>query len=85
MCIGAPVQVVESNEYIARCRDRHGDETEVNMMLIGPQPAGTWVVSFLGSARDVLTPEDAESINAAMVELERRGDVDRVYSVTVSG
>ncbi len=70
MCIGTPVQVVESNDFTARCRDRNGQEVNVNMMLTGPQPEGTWVVNFLGSARDVLTPEDAESINAAMSELE---------------
>ncbi|MEJ1355769.1 MAG: HypC/HybG/HupF family hydrogenase formation chaperone [Candidatus Sedimenticola sp. (ex Thyasira tokunagai)] len=75
MCIGAPVQVVESNDFTARCRDRNGQEMSVNMMLVGPQPVGTWVVSFLGSARDVLAPEDAESINAAMSELELLGRV----------
>ncbi|MES9880837.1 MAG: HypC/HybG/HupF family hydrogenase formation chaperone [Sedimenticola sp.] len=62
--------MVESNEFSARCRDRNGREVDVNMMLVGPQPEGTWVVNFLGSARDVLAPEDAESINDAMCELE---------------
>ena len=68
MCIGAPVQIIESREFTARCRGRNGEE-EVNMMLIGPQPVGTWVVNFLGSAREVLTPEEAERINASMDEL----------------
>lgn len=44
---------------------------EVNMMLIGQQPVGTWLVNFLGSARDILSPEDAHNINLAMDELEQ--------------
>lgn len=68
MCIGIPVQVIESREFTALCRGRNGEE-EINMMLIGPQPEGTWVVNFLGSARDVLTEEEAKNINAAMDEL----------------
>ena len=68
MCIGAPVQVIESHGFTALCRGRNGEE-EINMMLIGPQPEGTWVVNFLGSARDVLTAEEAQRINEAMDEL----------------
>ena len=68
MCIGIPVQIIESREFTALCRGRNGEE-EINMMLIGPQPVGTWIVNFLGSARDVLTEEEARSINAAMDEL----------------
>ncbi|WP_245832102.1 HypC/HybG/HupF family hydrogenase formation chaperone [Solemya velesiana gill symbiont] len=47
------------------CRGRNGDE-EANMMLIGPQPEGTWLFNFLGSAREVLSEEDAERINSAL-------------------
>ncbi|GAB6039876.1 HypC/HybG/HupF family hydrogenase formation chaperone [Endothiovibrio diazotrophicus] len=68
MCIGAPVQVIESHGFTARCRGRNGEE-EINMMLVGPQPEGTWLVNFLGSARDVLTEEEARRINEAMDEL----------------
>ena len=64
MCIGLPVQVIEDRGFMALCRGRNGEE-EVNMMLIGPQPVGTWIVNFLGSGREVLTEEDAELINQA--------------------
>jgi hydrogenase expression/formation protein HypC len=50
MCIGIPAQVIEAGEFIARCRTRNGEE-QINMMLLGPQPAGTWLLTFLGSAR----------------------------------
>lgn len=65
MCIGIPVQVIEDRDLMALCRGRNGDEM-VNMMLIGPQPAGTWVLNFLGSARDILTEQDATLINSAL-------------------
>ena len=65
MCIGIPVQVIESGEFVATCRGRNGDE-QVNMMLIGAQPEGTWVLNFLGSAREVLTEQDAQNIDKAL-------------------
>ena len=65
MCIGVPVQIIEAGEYMSLCHGRNGEEL-VNMMLIGPQPEGTWVVNFLGSAREVLSEEDAENINKAL-------------------
>lgn len=49
MCIGTPVQIIESGEFSALCRGRNGSE-RVNMMLIGQQPEGT-AAHFLGSAR----------------------------------
>ncbi|MBE9549315.1 MAG: HypC/HybG/HupF family hydrogenase formation chaperone [Proteobacteria bacterium] len=65
MCIGIPVQVVKAGEYMATCRGRNGEE-QVNMMLIGAQPKGTWLLSFLGSAREVLTEDDARNIDKAL-------------------
>ncbi|MBT7044480.1 MAG: HypC/HybG/HupF family hydrogenase formation chaperone [Gammaproteobacteria bacterium] len=60
-----PVQIVESGEFMATCLGRNGEE-QVNMMLIGPQPEGSWVLNFLGSAREVLTEQDAININKAL-------------------
>ncbi|VAX11823.1 hypothetical protein MNBD_GAMMA26-141 [hydrothermal vent metagenome] len=65
MCVGIPVLVVKPGELMATCRGRNGEE-QINMMLIGPQPKGTWVLSFLGSAREVLTAEDAHNIDKAL-------------------
>lgn len=86
MCIGIPVRVLEPGELMARCTGRNGEES-INMMLIGPQPAGTWVLSFLGSAREVLTEKDAQAINKALDGLEAimRGeddvDIDEYFQV----
>ena len=65
MCIGVPVQLLDEGEFVARCRGRNGEE-QVNMMLIGPQPKGTWVLNFLGSAREVLSEEEALNIDRAL-------------------
>lgn len=65
MCIGVPVQVIEPQGFYALCRGRNGEEL-VNMMLIGPQPEGTWVLNFLGSAREVLSEEDARNADSAL-------------------
>ena len=65
MCIGVPVKVVISGEFMATCHGRNGEE-QVNMMLVGAQPVGTWLLNFLGSAREVLTETDASNINKAL-------------------
>lgn len=65
MCVGVPVQIVKAGEFMATCRGRNGEE-QVNMMLIGSQPEGTWVLNFLGSAREVLTEDDARNIDKAL-------------------
>ncbi len=77
MCIGVPVKVIEDRGFMALCSGRNGEQ-EVNMMLTGPQPAGTWVLNFLGSAREVLSEDDAEKISSALDALSAvmSGDSD---------
>ena len=65
MCIGTPVKVIENRDFMALCEGRNG-VVEVNMMLIGPQEEGTWVLNYLGSAREVITEEDANNIDSAL-------------------
>jgi len=65
MCVGIPVQVVKSYDFIALCNSRNGEQ-QINTMLIGQQPVGTWLLTFLGSARDVISEDDANKINSAL-------------------
>ncbi|MET0091354.1 MAG: HypC/HybG/HupF family hydrogenase formation chaperone [Candidatus Thiodiazotropha sp.] len=65
MCIGIPALVLEAGDFVSRCRTRNGEE-RINMMLTGPLPAGTWVLTFLGSAREVISEEYAEQIDKAL-------------------
>lgn len=74
MCIGIPMEIIEQREFTALCRGRDGEKV-VETLLIGAQPEGTWILNFLGSAREVLTPEQAHSITNALelVEALARG------------
>ncbi len=84
MCIGIPVKIIESGEFVSLCEGRNGRE-QVNMMLIGAQPVGTWVLNFLGSAREVLSETDAYHINkaldglAAIMQGEDDIDIDNYF------
>jgi hydrogenase expression/formation protein HypC len=83
MCIGIPVQVLAmEGETHAWCEQR-GERVLYDMLIVGPQPAGTWVLGFQGGARSVMTPEDAaltlEALGALEAALSGDGDVDRFF------
>ncbi len=84
MCVGIPALVLEDGDFVARCRTRNGEE-QINLMLTGPQPAGTWLLTFLGSAREVISEEDARQIDMALDGLsaimgsDAEIDVDRYF------
>lgn len=69
MCIGIPMQVVSATEGCAWCEGR-GRQQDLNMLLVGLQPPGTWVLAFQDSAVRVLSPEEAAQTNAALDALE---------------
>ena len=71
MCIGVPMQVVEMQGSYAIC-EADGKREQVDMLLVGDQPPGTWILNFLGGAREVLSPENAQHIRSALLAL---GDV----------
>ncbi len=70
MCIALPMQIVRAGEFTALCRGRNGEE-EVNMLLVGQQPAGAWVLNFLGWAREVISEEHAREIDLALDGLQK--------------
>lgn len=70
MCIALPMQVVRSGAVTALCRGRNGEE-EVNMLLVGEQPAGAWVLCFLGWAREVISAEHAREVDLALDGMEK--------------
>jgi hydrogenase expression/formation protein HypC len=75
VCIAIPMRVVSGDGAEALCEGR-GQRQRLNMMLVGPQPAGTWVMAYLNAARDVITDEQAAQVNDALDALEAalRGD-----------
>ncbi len=69
MCIGIPMQVLSATEGRAWCEGR-GRRQELNVLLVGVQSPGTWVLAFQDSAVRVLTDEEAAHIGAALDALE---------------
>ncbi|QDF99368.1 RNA methyltransferase [Azoarcus sp. DD4] len=70
MCVGIPVQVVRSEDSRALCRDRNGSEVWIDLLLVGAQPPGTWLMSFLGAAREVIDADSARQSLAALAALD---------------
>lgn len=69
MCIATPLQIIRAGEVTATGRGRNGEE-EVTMLLVGDQPVGTWVLSFLGWAREVISEVHAREIDLALDGLQ---------------
>jgi hydrogenase expression/formation protein HypC len=69
MCIGVPMQLVADGTERATCAGRGQRET-LDLMLVGPQPAGTWVLAFRGAAMRVMTDAEASQTDAALDALE---------------
>ncbi len=66
MCIGIPMQVMEpAGTGSAWCVGRDGRQL-IDLSLVGPQPPGTWILAFIGAAREVMTPEAAARTDAAI-------------------
>lgn len=65
MCIGIPMQVLAMEGLAAWCEGR-GERARLDMLLVGEQPAGTWVLAFQGAARRLLSAEEAAQTNDAL-------------------
>ena len=77
MCLAIPMRVVSGNEFVAWCEGR-GERRRLDLALVGAQPAGTWVVAFRDVARQVLTENEARSLNLALDGLQAalRGETE---------
>jgi len=65
MCIGIPMQVAEGGEHQALCDGPEG-RVRIDLALVGPQPRGAWLLTFMGAAREVLDEDSAARICAAL-------------------
>jgi hydrogenase expression/formation protein HypC len=61
--------VVSGGELAAWCEGR-GERRRLDLSLVGTQPEGTWVVAFRDVARQVLSMEEAVTLNLALDGLE---------------
>jgi hydrogenase expression/formation protein HypC len=70
MCLSIPMQVAAwegDGDFAWLVRGERRER--VNMMLLGAQPVGTWVLTSLGLAREVVEPEQLALIEEALTAL----------------
>lgn len=83
MCIGIPMQVVETGDCYAWCEGL-GERRQIDTLLVGNLPVGTWVLTFLDSAREILAADDAARITDAVQAVNRvmQGDtnIDHLFA-----
>lgn len=65
MCVGVPMQVLSVDGIAARASDGR-EEALIDLSLTGPVSPGTWVLTHLGAAREVISAQDAALIAAAL-------------------
>lgn len=65
MCIGIPMKVISVEGTHAWCEGR-GEREQLDMLIVGEQPVGAWVLAFRGAAREVLDEVSAAQTNAAL-------------------
>jgi hydrogenase expression/formation protein HypC len=72
MCIGIPMQVLpeSADMLMAWCEGHDRRREQLDMLLVGAQPARIWVLAFHGAARRVLDEDEAHSINRALGALD---------------
>lgn len=77
MCLGVPMQVIETGFGVARCRSLEGLHN-IDMSLVSDVAPGDWVMTFLGSAREVISEEVARKSQNALLALElvMRGETE---------
>jgi len=82
MCLSIPMQIVELEgedgdfAWVERGEGEHFRRERVNMMLLGPQPVGTWILASLGLAKEVVEEEERLLIEDALAALAQSLDAD---------
>lgn len=77
MCVGIPARIVAGAGLRAQAVSRTGP-CSVDLTLTGPLLPDTWVLTFLGAAREVIDEARARDIDAALDALDAiaRGETD---------
>lgn len=82
MCIGVPMQILETGEHNALCQGPEGIRI-VDTRLVGKTVAGDWLLVFMHTAREVIDAERAMQIQDALLALQQamdgEADLDRWF------
>ncbi|WP_138471900.1 HypC/HybG/HupF family hydrogenase formation chaperone [Poseidonocella sp. HB161398] len=65
MCLGVPMQILAVDGIAARATDGRAEQL-IDLSLTGWVAPGTWVLTFLGTAREQISEAEAEKISAAL-------------------
>lgn len=65
MCIGTPLQLLAAGEFSAPAAAA-GERRMLSLLLLGPQPAGQWVLAQGELAMRLLDADEAAQISAAL-------------------
>nr|WP_149777213.1 HypC/HybG/HupF family hydrogenase formation chaperone [Ruegeria intermedia] len=65
MCVGIPMRIIACDGISGTATDGRR-EALIDLSLTGPLDPGTWVLTFLGAAREVLQEDEALKIRAAL-------------------
>ena len=77
MCLSVPMKVLALEAGGDLAVVGRGERREhVNMLLVGPQPLGTWVLVALGFAREVVSQDELVLIEEALGALAASLDGD---------
>jgi len=68
MCVGVPMKVLSTDGIAALATDGTREEL-IDLSLVGDVAPGTWILTFLGAAREVITETDAHLITEALNSL----------------
>lgn len=84
MCLGIPMRVVHCRGTQATCEDHRGQAAVLDLMLVGPQAPGTWLIGFKGAARAVVEADEAGRIVRALDALQaliagEAADIDAAF------
>ena len=82
--MGLPMQVIEPGFGVAICQFG-AEQRRIDTMLVGEQPAGTWLLVFIDAAREVISADAAERIKNALNSLDSvmkggTGNVDALFA-----
>lgn len=85
MCLGIPMRVLApAGPARAMCEHR-GHAVEIDTALVGEVQAGTWLMTFLGAAREVMDEAAAHRSLAALDALDaimsgREADIESAFA-----
>lgn len=82
MCVGIPMQILSVDGISARASDGE-TETLIDLSLTGDVAPGQWVLTFLGTAREVIDADEAAKITSALNGLRslmKGGDLGAAFA-----